>query len=187
MSALSDLFQDIADAIRTKTGDTAAMAPLAFPDNILSIEGGSGGPAIKVATGTFSPTDDQIHGITVPHNLGVVPDFISVCFEGLDRFDNYGSEEADGNAYEAIVYAESYSSDAIYDYGVSERGLVFYSNSSCYGFPLDAINAKNTETFFIGDDTVPLHTEGEYRWVAIANLTTATGGVTLASAEEVSF
>ena len=43
MSALSDLFQDIADAIRTKTGDTGSMKPAAFPENILAIEAGSGG------------------------------------------------------------------------------------------------------------------------------------------------
>lgn len=45
MSALSDLFQDIANAIRTKTGSTDSMKPAAFPENILAIEagGGSGG------------------------------------------------------------------------------------------------------------------------------------------------
>lgn len=43
MSALSDLFQDIADAIRTKTGGTAKLAPAAFPAAIAAIEGGGSG------------------------------------------------------------------------------------------------------------------------------------------------
>lgn len=42
-NVLGDLFQDIADAIRTKTGDTAAMKPIAFPQSILSIESGGSG------------------------------------------------------------------------------------------------------------------------------------------------
>ena len=41
MSVLSELFQSIADAIRTKTGGTAAMKPAEFPDQINSIVVGS--------------------------------------------------------------------------------------------------------------------------------------------------
>lgn len=46
MSALSKLFQDTANAIREKTGDTGTMKPADFPDKILSIEAG-GTPAEK--------------------------------------------------------------------------------------------------------------------------------------------
>lgn len=42
-NVLSELFQDIADAIRTKTGGTETMAPASFPENILAIEAGSSG------------------------------------------------------------------------------------------------------------------------------------------------
>lgn len=37
VNALQTLFQDIADAIRTKTGDTAIMKPSEFPDRIAEI------------------------------------------------------------------------------------------------------------------------------------------------------
>lgn len=46
MSALSKLFQDTANAIREKTGDTGTMKPADFPNKILSIEAG-GTPAEK--------------------------------------------------------------------------------------------------------------------------------------------
>jgi len=41
-NVLGTLFGDIADAIRTKTGDTAAMKPMDFPMKISEIEVGSG-------------------------------------------------------------------------------------------------------------------------------------------------
>ena len=36
-NVLGELFQDIADAIRTKTGENGAMSPMSFPEEILSI------------------------------------------------------------------------------------------------------------------------------------------------------
>lgn len=45
-NVLGELFQDIADAIRGKTGDTATMKPAEFPDKIAAIETGGGGAEI---------------------------------------------------------------------------------------------------------------------------------------------
>ena len=39
-NVLGTLFGDIADAIRSKTGDTASMKPMDFPSKIMEIEGG---------------------------------------------------------------------------------------------------------------------------------------------------
>lgn len=77
-NVLGTLFQDIADAIRTKTGGTDTMVPAAFPENILSIPtGGSAGVAnILFATGKVEILEDGSGKIT--HNLGVVPDIIFV-------------------------------------------------------------------------------------------------------------
>jgi hypothetical protein len=41
-NALGTLFGDIANAIRSKTGDTATMKPIDFPTKILGIEVGGG-------------------------------------------------------------------------------------------------------------------------------------------------
>ena len=45
-NALGTLFGDIANAIRTKTGDTATMKPIDFPTKIMEIEGGGGGGSL---------------------------------------------------------------------------------------------------------------------------------------------
>ena len=42
MSVLSDLFQDIADAIRSKTGGEESMSPASFPEEIRNIPTGGG-------------------------------------------------------------------------------------------------------------------------------------------------
>lgn len=78
MSALSDLFQDIADAIRTKTGNTGTMKPIDFPNAISNIEAGGGGGSGTVVSkkGTFKATAQT--GNVVTHDLGVTPDLIVV-------------------------------------------------------------------------------------------------------------
>lgn len=79
MSALSELFQDIADAIRSKTGNSGKMKPIDFPNEILNIEaGGSGGGGGTVVSksGTFIATADK--DVVVTHDLGVTPDLIVV-------------------------------------------------------------------------------------------------------------
>ncbi|MBQ8498093.1 MAG: hypothetical protein IJ489_11660, partial [Clostridia bacterium] len=43
-NALSELFQNTADAIREKTGETGTMKPAEFPDKIKNITTGSGTP-----------------------------------------------------------------------------------------------------------------------------------------------
>lgn len=45
-NVLGELFSDIAQAIRGKTGDTATMKPAEFPAKIAAIEGGGGGTEI---------------------------------------------------------------------------------------------------------------------------------------------
>lgn len=46
-NVLGELFQDIADAIRTKTGGTETMKPASFPDQIMSIEANAELPAAE--------------------------------------------------------------------------------------------------------------------------------------------
>ena len=68
MSALSDLFQDIADAIRGQTGDTAKLSPAAFPAAIAAIEGGGNSAVDILPEGEFETTDVGIglYQITFP-------------------------------------------------------------------------------------------------------------------------
>lgn len=65
-NALKTLFQNIADAIRAKTGDTATMKPAEFPEKIAAIDTGSGdegydyhvsvGEAFEISYDGSSPT-----------------------------------------------------------------------------------------------------------------------------------
>lgn len=87
MSVLSNLFQDIADAIRVKTGGSNTMAPANFPDEIRSIvtAAGSDGSNLLYSSGTFNslsaPTTEKR---VIEHGLGVMPDFIIIqCFIGV--------------------------------------------------------------------------------------------------------
>jgi len=54
----SGTFDDIADAIRAKTGKVASMTPLEMPQEIASISGG-GGSGVTILSGTTEPTSSQ--------------------------------------------------------------------------------------------------------------------------------
>lgn len=91
MSVLGDLFQEIADAIRTKTGETDKIAPLNFPDEILSIVVGESSDGDSDGTGSGSEDGEGASWVsasgsfkatatshTITHNLGVKPDIMMV-------------------------------------------------------------------------------------------------------------
>ena len=175
MSALSDLFQNIADAIRTKTGDTATMAPATFPDHILAIPTGGSGDGevnsdIVIATDwTTSSNRGSIR--TVTHGLGVVPDIIYICWTALGKtptsqilFQAVGFSQAFAQAHgiegQYMVYNGSNGAFV----GVSSEILVDASSNYCiYG-------ATETQ-FTFGSTNYPLDTSQNYRWLAIGGLT----------------
>jgi hypothetical protein len=59
-NALANLFTDIADSIRSKTGSTDKMSPSEFPSQIESIQGGGGGIPTGYKTVTFMNGDDVL-------------------------------------------------------------------------------------------------------------------------------
>lgn len=63
-NVLGTLFQDIADAIRTKTGGTGTMAPADFPGEILSITGGA-----EETLTTILP-ETELNGFALNEELG---------------------------------------------------------------------------------------------------------------------
>lgn len=89
-NVLGDLFQEIADAIRTKTGETDKIAPLNFPDEILSIvvgessDGDGGGTSsgsignLEFASEEFNTSSTGIGRQTIAHGLSSTPDMIIV-------------------------------------------------------------------------------------------------------------
>lgn len=132
-NALTDLFGDIANVIRDKTGDTTTMKPAEFPDKIdlLSdtsivtatsedvLEGkifvdalgnkidGSLvlGPTVKYTTGTVTGTGETM---SIEHGLGVVPDIILL----------YSQTDLTGGTAKYIEYALGLKSGSIFGYNI---------------------------------------------------------------------
>lgn len=78
-NVLGELFQGIADAIRTKNGETGSMKPIEFPEKILSLENSEG----------FDDILDEINGEVIGEEL------YTITFIGDD-----GNELCQMNAYE---------------------------------------------------------------------------------------
>lgn len=79
-NVLGELFGDIANAIREKTGDTATMKPAEFPDKIAAIEvgGSSGGSAaIQFKKDRFEVTSPT-QGMRISVDIGFKPDYLVV-------------------------------------------------------------------------------------------------------------
>lgn len=74
----SGTFDDIADAIRAKTGKVASMTPLEMPQEIASISGGGG---VTILSGTSEPTSAQ-------GNNGQIYLKYSIVGENLTEFTN---------------------------------------------------------------------------------------------------
>ena len=77
-TTLSNLFSDIADAIRAKTGSAEEIIADDFPTAIAAISG-SGTPTINGKTfdcGTFTTASNITANYTVSHALGRTPEFL---------------------------------------------------------------------------------------------------------------
>lgn len=123
-NVLGTLFQNIADAIRSKTGDTGKMVPNDFPNEILSIEvgggGGGGTSSVKVQYG-WAEQFTSGNGIVVAHELGVQPDFVFVA-RGT-------SDSANGTLVAAYGYstkfADAFGTSSGLILGVGTSGNLF--------------------------------------------------------------
>ena len=78
-NVLSNLFGDIADAIRAKTGGTGTMKPAEFPAEIAAIEtGGVVGDEWIANSGSFEATGAEDEMVEVEHGMGQIPDIVIV-------------------------------------------------------------------------------------------------------------
>lgn len=94
MSVLSDLFTDIAGAIRGKTGEESTMKPIDFPAKIAGITtGDTGGTGVAPKPGewcvkefNFTPDDNEEF---IYHRCYVVPDIIVIDGSFLPYLETY--------------------------------------------------------------------------------------------------
>lgn len=173
MSALSDLFQNIADAIRSKTGETGTMKPSEFPDKISAIEVGSSSgesKSLTYKTGSITPSSTTT---TVIHDMGVIPDIIVVWLDDTTTIVN------------TVIHMVGYSSNMLNALGggyicsstfVVSGGTL--SMSTDHGFETTSTNADKygnirnvtTESFYIGGSSVVLSSGKSYSWIAISGI-----------------
>lgn len=183
-SALKTLFQDIAYAIREKTGNTDTMKPIDFPEEILSIvissgdggesgsEGTSSGSALKCTTGSFNPENYSTGYVTIEHGLDTMPDFVMVYLSFSSGIDtslyplqlSYGFNTAIGKSLglttlRGVFYHNFYN---------STQSTGMDSTTSSSGF----VNCNNDSTFTIKNSTNDNGklAEATYHWIAISGM-----------------
>ena len=96
-NVLAELFQNVASAIREKTGDTGTMKPAEFPDKIRAIEGGGSCthvPLTVTENGVYRPTKELAFGGAYTFKDSYTQDELKVFY------DAYYSETEDA----AVLY-----------------------------------------------------------------------------------
>ena len=195
MSVLSDLFQEIADAIRTKTGEEEKFPPADFADKILSIVagsgdgggssggGGGGGGSLMIKTGSTTTGKRT----TVGHGLGQLPDLvIAVANTSLNEsFTTFNAKQRLIAAYgfrSGMPGVTNLGAVAISVASFDETAKLLYNNAMTMttGDGMDALSAIDEKVGFIAatpstisigsnhDNVVPC--ASGYMWVAITGL-----------------
>jgi hypothetical protein len=115
-NVLAELFQNTADAIREKTGDTGTMKPAEFPDKIRGITtgGGVGNLVTLIATenGTYYPTAELEYDKTYSLKSSYTQEELKSLYDAaLGKSEDgmyaylYYSTGSDVNVMLGIIYA----------------------------------------------------------------------------------
>ena len=204
-NVLGTLFQDIANAIRSKIGG-GTMTPNDFPDKILSIvTGGSingeDDTSVRATSGWIYTNQSGIYRQTIHHGLGTMPDMIIVS---NGNWLGLTDVQRDANPLMFMWGAHSKFKDAF-------AGTLAGAGCAKQGITLDTGNDKGIDeyqpdSFLIScpdDDTFefgvpesdykgnyglvapdPESTYGYYKWIAITGMGgTVSGGGSGGSAE----
>lgn len=110
-NALGRLFQDIADAIRSKTGDTSTMKPSDFPTKIRGIEAGGDNEYAEIIYGIVSRKEEYTSGKS---GLLKVPPVVSA--DNGNSLISLSSYTMAG--YSRALYAQFSGQTWIYDYAL---------------------------------------------------------------------
>lgn len=196
-NVLGVLFQDIADAIRSKTGGTDTMVPNDFPDEILSIVAGGSvegedGVAVRASTGWIHTGQTGIYRQSIRHGLGVIPDLVLVSngnWLGLTETQKAANplmfvwgahskfKDAFSNTLAGIactiqgVTLANGNDEGIDVYRPTDFGISCPDNNT-FEFGVSESNYKGNYGLVAPD---PDGVAGQYKWIAISGLG---GGVT---------
>lgn len=184
MSVLSELFQEIANAIRTKTGETAKIAPGDFPAQISTIEGTGANANWVVAhklysKGKYSPTVTGEYGVgsaVFEHGLSVVPDIILFKFTAANEISNRTTQMAIGlsSAAQAAIASSDYLAGVwcVLISALTRSPMTAaeaeIKNAATYGH----IRECNESTFKVGGTLIGIPESGEvaYNVTSIGNI-----------------
>ena len=194
-NVLGTLFGDIANAIRTKTGDTAKMKPAEFPTKISAIQVGSGAGGSGIYTMTYGDIDPAVDGEgvhTISHGLGVVPDFIAIhrtmspMAENLvqgtifaiggfrrafyDKIQYPNPDEIEGAFHElfaSFIFYYTPGSQVVLG-GTLTTGID--ENGGNVADMTGIIRNANAKTFQVGGSVVSLKAPCTYRWYAMTGI-----------------
>lgn len=169
-NVLSELFGNIANAIRDKTGETGTMKPNDFPSKILGIVASSATFTSKTARFTANGG-----AITVVHDMGTVPDILIVY---LNHVPENGSLTVSIGLSQAMMNALGEGAYAPTSYIAKEVGAVTIENSVGMESSSDLAeqygcvrNVTNT-TFVVGGGTKAgnMIVEKMYSYFAISGI-----------------
>lgn len=163
-NALGTLFQDIANAIRSKTGETGSMKPIEFPDKIISIEAGSGALVKYV---TFMDGDVELfkmpvlsgddckdpitHGdINIPTKEST--NTTNYTYSGWSMMDGGSADESalKNVTEDRVVYATFTSSVRYYTVNFYDNSELLYTEEVTYGGSVEYTPAKKDGYSFDG-------------------------------------
>ena len=162
--ALTDKLTDIADAIRDKTGGTSKLTLEEMVTAIEGIQAGGGGLPSGIsalATGTWSIQTAQTTQLTIPHGMGVTPNFFILYVESetpvLADYQYFIVSQF-GFAQPLIVGSTTQPAYRIYRYGMS--------NNWSQAATLTTAIADNNLLAVYNSSTYQIKPKVTYRWIA---------------------
>ncbi len=180
-NVLGNLFQEIAEAIRGKTGNSGTMKPAEFPANINSIVQTGETKQLTYKFATVPTVTSDI--MTINHNMGVVPDIIMFLPNNPPTAStlvySIGMSTAMINALRTDEYPAK--TGYIATFTDSNNGTNSYYGvtlGTCNGHEGDpeypqygAVRGVTATSFTVGGTMAPLSRAASgYIWIAIAGI-----------------
>ena len=140
-NVLGELFAEIANAIRGKTGEDGTMRPIDFPARISNISTRDvSGMSLKFVKDDFKPTSTEY---VIEHNLGVIPDIFIVTEY------THSTEQKTGNMLKSAVGYGTKMMELL-------KNVIAYPGCTTYAmiYKYEGDDHFNSTTRSVGDDSI---------------------------------
>ena len=171
-NVLGNLFGEIANAIRAKTGGTGTMKPAEFPAEIANISVGGGGGELKFATSNFQGTEKAQ---TVNHTLGSIPDILIITTGALGTAGmiiacvafSSAMLAALGGGYISTIRCATANGPLAF---TSNIGMDLSQDNNFYE-QFGGVRAVTADAFTIGSISYGMKSGEYHNWIAIGGIT----------------